>query len=41
MGNLTNKKITVSDESGIIKLASIDCVLNLDDIYDKVEVSPT
>lgn len=30
-----------SNESGIIKLASIDCVLNLDDIYDKVEVSPT
>ena len=30
-----------SDESGIIKLASIDCVLNLDDIYDKVEVSPS
>lgn len=30
--------LSESDESGIIKLASIECVLLLDDIYDKVEI---
>ncbi|HRG77193.1 MAG TPA: hypothetical protein PLX69_21725 [Leptospiraceae bacterium] len=27
-----------SDDSGIIKLASIDCILQLNDVYDKVVV---
>ena len=30
--------LSESDESGIIKLSSIECVLLLDDIYDKVEI---